>query len=240
MGCTGVWRRDPGLVLHPSRAGGGMCLGLTRSMAPSGVAGWQGSALPAEGLQDPHGTSMVLGPSHACSVLADVAAGLSCWGQAEVGAAGSSVHHHHPPQWRAWLGWGLAALVLLVLRGWCPGSLTRCGAEQVPRRCRQGFPSGWCRGTAASRAISQPGRRVAGIPLCFSCHQLPAHSIVTWCVLGGCWRLSPSLRVTLGHCGVNVPFHAWLLPRLATATGASTSQQRCSSSETPLPNQNPQ
>lgn len=66
---------------------------------------------------------------------------------AEVGAAGSSVHHHHPTQWRAWLGWGLAALVLLVLRGWCPGSLTRCGAKWVPSGADKGFPlagtKGW-------------------------------------------------------------------------------------------------
>lgn len=163
---------------------------------------------------DPHGTSMVLGPSHACSVPADVVAGLSCWGQAEVGAAGSSVHHH-PPQCRAWLGWGLAALILLVLRGWCPGSLTRRGAKQVPSGADKGFPLWLAQRDGCQQGQGQPGRRAAGIPHCFSRRQLPEHFIVTWRVFGGCWRLSPSLGVTLGHRGVNVPFHAWLPPSQA-------------------------
>lgn len=181
---------------------------------------------------DPHGTSMGLGPSRACSVPADVVAGLCCWGQAEVGAAGSRVHchHHHPPQRRARLGWGLAALVLLVLGGWCPGSVTRCGARRVPSGADKGFPLA---GTEGRGQQGQPKDRDAPLLL------LPPASVhfnVTCRVFRVCWRLSPSLGVTLSHREVNIPLHACLPPRLTTATGTDTSQQRCSSSEPPLSN----
>lgn len=181
---------------------------------------------------------MVLGPSHACSVPVDVAGrapllgsgrGGSCWQQCPPPPPPSSVE-------------GLAGVGFGCPRSTCPQGLVswvidplwgQAGPQVVPTR----VSLGWCRGTGASRATGQPGRRAAGIPHCFSCRRLPARFIVAWHVLGGGWRLSPSLGVTLGYCEVNVPFHAWLPPRLATATGANTSQQRCSSSETPLPNQ---
>lgn len=166
-----------------------------------------------------------------------MAAGLVLWGQAEVGAAGSDVHHH-PPQQRAWPGWGLAALAVPVLGG--PASRVADPLQaQVgsPGSAGEGFPRGWRRGMGSSRATSQPGRQPAGMPHRLSCCQLPARLIVTWPVLGGCWPLSPSLGVTLGCRGVSVPSCAWVPPRPAAATRASASQWRCSTSKSSLPNQ---
>lgn len=103
----------------------------------------------------------------------------------------------------------------------------------------EGFPLGWHRRMGASRATGQPGCWPAGISHCLSCCHLPACLIVSQRALGRCWPLSPSLGVTLGHHGVSVPSHAWLPPGMAAAMKASSSQQRCSSSKTPLPNQKP-
>lgn len=130
----------------------------------------------------------------------------------------------------------MAALVLLVLGSWCPGSVTRCGARRVPSGADKGFPRAGTEGTGPAGPAGQQGDRDAPLLLL---PPAPVHFSVTCRVFRVRWRLSPSLGVTLGHREVNVPFHACLPPRLTTATGADTSQQRCSTSETPLSNQTP-
>lgn len=156
-----------------------------------------------------------------------------------MGAAGSDVHHH-PPWRRAQPGWSLAALALPVLMG-----LVSCIADPLQGRAGslgsagEGFPlagaEGWVpAGPPASLATSQQGCPIAS-PAASS---LGASSSpgVRW---GGCWPLSPSLGVTLGHHGESVPSYAWLHHRPAAAMRASASQWRCSSSKTRLPNQTP-
>ena len=162
-----------------------MWLGLMWSLAPSSrgrVAATHPASRRAPG---PTRDGTVLDTSRAPPVPADVAAELALWGQAEVGAAGSGVHHH-PSQQKARLGWGLAALALPVLGGQHPWLLTRHGAKQGPRAVlvRVSPPAGtegWVpAGPPASLAAGRQGYPTASpaaSSLCASSSQLKHHSM---------------------------------------------------------------
>lgn len=171
------------------RCGQGPC----GARLPPAVGGWLQPALPTEGLQDRHGPGLIPcspSPSRRGSRAHPLGSGCPPPASSAEGSAGVGFGCPGPacPQ-------GLASRLADPLWGRA-GSLDSAS---------EGFPPGWRRRTCASRATSQPGLQLAGMPHCLSCRQLPARFIVTRRALGGCRPPSPSLGVTVGHRGVSVP-----------------------------------
>lgn len=225
MGCAGVWPMDLGLAMLPSQGRGEMWLGLMWSPAPSScgrVAATHPASRRAAGpTRDWQGPGLVPCwpcPSRRGSRARPLGSGRggSCWQRcppppsSAEGSAGVGFGCPGPacPQ-------GPASRVADPLWGRA-GSLGSAS---------EGFPPSWRRGTCASRATGQPGRRPAGMP----CRQLPVCFIVTRRVLGGCRPPSLSLGVTSVHHGVSAPC---LAPSWASSCHKS---QRIPARDAPVP-----